>query len=105
MSDKELLRYYPSSLDSLHEMLNAGIDESITINPIRLSYPYLLFRKIYLVCKKANYEERGVNADAMAVKLLRLISGSKQVSEQWQAFVALCGADYPFLTKLECKNA
>lgn len=96
--------YYPNNRKSGNRMLYAGLNYTHFAMPFRLSYPYLLYRKGFMVQYLAHYDYMGVEADTNAIAILRELGSSDLIREQWQAFVNLYKADYPFLTKVEFEN-
>lgn len=100
--EENLLRtYYPST--DAGDRIMVAVEEAIPYGfAARLSYPFLLLRKIFQVQKMANYGIAPmVQADATARECLRRIGIDLMCEHSWNTFVARHQDAYPFLTKLE----
>lgn len=100
MNCKSLLdNYYPQSDISAQLMLWAQTDMPFFA---RLSYPYLLMRKVCGINELASYGMSLVeDADKIARQYLHLLGTDQICKEQWQNFVSHYQHAYPFLTQLD----
>ena len=102
--EKRLALYFPvytNGFNSWYDFTWASADGMRASFPMRLTYPFLLMRKLGGLDHIADYNRGGTaRADRITRKVNFDLGHTPAVERSWEQFVALHGDKYPFLIKL-----
>lgn len=102
--EKRLALYFPvytNGFNSWYDFTWASADGMRASFPMRLTYPFLLMRKLGGLDHLADYNRGGTaRADRITRKVNFDLGHTPAVERSWEQFVALHGDKYPFLIKL-----